>query len=210
MSGNQNNMWGNVQSIFSTAKKAESISKLYGLPLFDNKNTFEGEDDIEAGDSTSMLHKISKGVKQQIEVETSYKTFLITLAIGVGFLLGSSVFLPFVIISPYKFILLFSIGSLITLFSFIFIYGTTEFVKKLFEKERIVFTICYLVGLVVGLYNAYQGNYLYSIICAGVQLVTLIIFVLTFIPGGKSGINLILAAIKQPFIMIWDRIRGRN
>jgi hypothetical protein len=162
------------------------------------KNT-QTDEDIEAGDSSSLLGQIKTNIKESIEVKTSYKWFLIIASIGFLFVFLSLLFLPFVAINPQKFLTLFSIGSILILSSFIFIYGTTEYFRMLFTNERFVFTSVYIVSILLGLYSAYVKNlYILSFICVLIQIITLVIFTLSFIPGGKSGISFILNMLITP------------
>jgi hypothetical protein len=173
--------------------------------LFAKEETIEYED-LESGDSTSMLTKVKQNVVSSIEVETSYKTFFIVLAVGMGIVCFSMIFLPFVIVSPQKFLSLFSLGSMVILASFIFVYGTVEYFKMLFERSRLVYSITYIASILLGFYFAFvQGSFLFSLICVGVQVVTLSIFVLTFIPGGSSGITFILETLKAPVLGLFNK-----
>ena len=179
------NKWLNVKSLFSSTTVNE---------------------DVEAGDQTSMLNRIKNNLSSTIEVQTSYKYFFIVLVIGVVFLILSLMFLPIMVLYPQKFLSLFSIGSLITLSSFIFIYGTVNYIKMLFEKKRVVYTMSYIVSIVLGLYFAYiKGYFIHSLICAIIQMITLVIFILTFIPGGNSGITFILELLMSPIKKLFSK-----
>ncbi len=166
----------------------------------------QANEDIEAGDNTNLLGKITSGLTNTIEVQTNYKAFFIVLSVGIIFLVFSLMSLPFVVIFPQRFLSLFSIGSIITLSSFIFIYGTAKYFSMLFEKSRLHFTIFYIVSLVLGFYFAYIKEYfLYSLICAIIQMITLVIFTLSFIPGGNSGISFILALLMKPIKKLFNK-----
>jgi hypothetical protein len=172
------NNWLNVKSFFSSPQANE---------------------DLEAGDQSNLLGKITSNITNTIEVQTNYKAFFIVLAVGIIFVIFSLMSLPFVVIFPQKFVSLFSMGSVITLSSFIFIYGTGKYFKMLFEKSRLHYTIAYIVSIVLGFYFAFIKEYfLYSLICAVIQMITLVIFCLTFIPGGSTGITFILELLKKP------------
>lgn len=175
------------------------------------------DSDIEAnnnnpGDSKikRCKQKILKTIEENLEVEKSYKTFSIMIFIGLGMLCLSLLFLPVIIFSPSKFVMCFSLGSMIILSSFIFIYGTKSYVEKLFAKNRFVFTILFLVSIILGLYFSISGNYLISIFLAAFQLVTLVVFTLTFFPGGSTGISFIGNLLLSPFRNIWSRLTGQG
>jgi hypothetical protein len=175
----------------------------------DVKSFFSGptaNEDIEAGDQTNLLGKITSNFTNTLEVQTNYKAFFIVLGVGIIFLIFSLMSLPFVVLFPQKFLSLFSIGSVITLSSFIFIYGTAKYIKMLFEKSRLPYTIAYIVSIVLGVYFAFIKEYfLYSLICAVVQMITLVIFCLTFIPGGSTGITFILELLKKPIKKLFNK-----
>jgi hypothetical protein len=167
-------------------------------------------DDIEAGDNTSMLQKIKMNVQTSIEVEPSYKTFFLVLSVGLVVIFFSLMFLPMIALYPQKFLSLFSLGSIIVLASFIFVYGTVEYLKMLFSRERVAFTLVYLCSIGVGLYFAYFKNYyIFSLICACIQMITMIVFTLTFIPGGKSGIGFIMSMLSAPLKGVFNKMLGK-
>lgn len=200
-----NNLFSNFTKLFGN-KPADNI---YDDNLDNIVIKTHANEDLEAGDNSGMLNKLKLNVSNSIEVEKSYKSFFITIAIGFGFLALSLIFLPFVILQPQKFLSLFSIGSLFVLGSFIFIHGTKEYFTMLFDTKRKFFTIAYLISLLLGFYYAFiKGYFLISLICTAVQLVTLIIFTLSFIPGGNSGIALILSMLQSPALNMISKFRG--
>ena len=177
----------------------------------DNPNTTLNESaNAEASDPNSLKNKIMKKLQDNIEVEKSYQTFFILLLIGLGLLCVSLMFLPVIIISPYKFVLCFSIGSLLILTSFIFVYGTKSYFETLFSKSRFLFTILFLSSILLGLVFAWSEYFFFSLICSFFQLVTLIVFTLSFIPGGHGGITFIGRMLSSPFTNMWMRIAGQS
>jgi len=167
------------------------------------------EDDIEANDQTSMINTVKNNLKKTIDVETNYTTFFIIFAIGLLFLVMSFLFLPMVILLPQKFVFLFSIGSIILLSSFIFIYGTLNYLKMLFEGKRWIYSVIYLGSIMIGFYfSFFNPNYLYCLISAIIQVIMLIIFVLSFIPGGETGISFIISGLKLMLTNIWKKVFG--
>lgn len=136
-----------------------------------------------------------------IEVEKSYTSFFILLGLGAFILFLSMMFLPIAVIRPQKFVSLFSLGSLLTITSFIFIYGTKEYFKMLFKSGRALMTTLYLSSIIIGVYFSFTDTWMIvSHLCAVIQLVTLITFVLTFIPGGNAGISFMWSTFKSFFV----------
>lgn len=152
--------------------------------------------------------KVINILKQNLEVEKSYKVFFIVLSVGLAMICLSLMFLPVIVFSPQKFVLCFGLGSLSVLTSFLFMYGTASYFEMLFSAKRFPFTVLFLVSIILGIYFAYAGHYFISVICAAAQLLSLIIFTLSFIPGGSSGITLIVSMLKSPFTNMWMKIRG--
>lgn len=140
-------------------------------------------------------------VISMIEVEKSYTSFFVVLAFGFVVLFFSLMFLPFVILRPQKFVSLFSIGSFLIITSFIFIYGTKNYLNMLFNSSRRILTCLYLLSIFIGIYFSFNETYIIvSHICAILQLITLITFTLSFIPGGNMGISFMWNMFKSMFI----------
>ena len=118
----------------------------------------------------------------------------------------SFLFLPMILIAPKKFVSLFSMGSLITIFSFIFYYGTYDFLLMLFNKDRRWFTSGFLISVGIGVYFSFYPTYMIiSIICSGFQMIVMFMFILSFIPGGKAGIDFMINIILSPFKKIFSK-----
>jgi hypothetical protein len=157
-------------------------------------------DQGEQADQATLLGKIKNNFQEVIEVKTSYKSFFIVFFIGLFFILLSMLFLPLIAFSPQKFLSLFSLGSLIIILSFIFMYGTTEYFNMLFKRERLIYSFVYFLALTLGIYSAYvKDSYILSLVSVALQFITVIIFCLSFIPGGSTGISFILSILKSPF-----------
>jgi len=114
-----------------------------------------------------------------------------------GCLLGAAVCffvafltLPLLAIRPAKFALAFSLGSLLVMFGFSVLIGPINHVKHLLSKERLPFSIAYVVSLALTLYFSLGAHsYLGSLICAIAQVVALISYVLAYFPGGVTTLR---------------------
>jgi hypothetical protein len=192
-------IWSRMSSSFSSKSNKNNSNDM---------NLIDETDDMETGDFTTL---IKKNLSQSIEVDKSYKSFFIALSVGCGFIFLSLIFLPWIAFAPQKFLSFFSLGSLITMFSFIFIHGTSTYCSMLLSKERFIFTIIYFASVFVSIYTAYiNQSYILSLVSVTVQVFTLIIFCLSFIPGGKSGINFLLSMAWAPFAEFINRIKGNS
>lgn len=99
-------------------------------------------------------------------------------------------FLPLLLINPRKFSLLFTLGSVFTLSSFSFLWGPYSHMIHLFSKERLPFTLVYLSTLVATLYFAMGlQSAILTPIAAVLQVLALLWFVISYIPGGQTGLK---------------------
>jgi hypothetical protein len=151
--------------------------------------------------------KISVYMKEKVQVETNYTYFFILLSIGLVCFCSSLFILPFVFLSPGNFIFFFSIGCIFILISFLFVYGTQVYFSKLFSSERVYFTLLFFGSLIVGIVSScFTSSFLLSLICAVLQLISLLVFVLSFIPGGNTGIGFIGSSLMYPL----NKLLGRE
>ena len=189
---NIKNKIGNAYSNF--------VNKLKGYTKLGNNNS--NVMDNNNNNNSDCLKKFST----YIEIEKSYKIFFLFFLIGIGITMLSFLFLPMFLIAPKKFVSLFSMGSLITIFSFIFYYGTYDFLLMLFNKDRRWFTSGFLISVGIGVYFSFYPTYMIiSIICSGFQMIVMFMFILSFIPGGKAGIDFMINIILSPFKKIFSK-----
>ena len=155
--------------------------------------------------SNSCLNKIKNCFISKIQVETSYLKFGIMFFTGIIIIIISFIFLPLVVIAPKKFTLLFALGTFVSISSFIFYFGTNKFFDVLFNKDRIWFTVIYLAGFFGCLFfpTFFGKNYFLILVFSGLELISTLFFILTFLPGGYSSIkmftNLFCSQIKRIF-----------
>ena len=117
--------------------------------------------------------------------------FMTFLGLGVTCFSLALAYIPVLVFYARKFSLLFSLGSIFTMFSFAFLWGPVNHVRNLFgTRDRLPFTTVYLVSLFATLYFAMglQSTVL-TVIAASAQVFALLWFVLSFIPGGQTGLK---------------------
>lgn len=188
------NFFGSAKEETQQLNDPENNSK-FGSVLNSAKNFFTGAKEEERPQTTY------EKIVSYIEVETSYTTFLIVLALGFFVIFMSLFFLPTIIIYPQKFVSLFSLGSFIIISSFIFIHGTKAYLEMLFNEDRRLYTISYFLSIFVGIYfSNFTTMFIVSHICSMLQLLIMAFFILSFIPGGQTGISFILGMIKSFFV----------
>ena len=151
------------------------------------------------------LSKFKNYLISNIQVETSYLKFGIVFVTGMVIIMISLFFLPLILISPKKFALLFALGTFVSILSFIFYYGTLQFFELLFNKDRIWFTVVYLTGFFGCLFfpTFFGKNYFIILVFSGLEMISTLFFILTFLPGGYSSIrifsNLFISQFKRLF-----------
>lgn len=150
--------------------------------------------------------KLAITIISKMEVQRNITLFLSLLGLG-SLLLCFSIFLiPFIITSPSKFSMCFAFGCILVLISFLFYHGTKNYILKLFDKKRFTITILFICSILIGIIFSIGKHYLISLFCSLFQLISLVLFVLTFIPGGKNGINCIKRQVTSPFVKVFMRM----
>ena len=147
--------------------------------------------------------KMAHAIISKVEVEKNTTVFISLLGIGCFLICLSLLMIPLIITSPSKFSMCFGLGSVLILISFLFYHGTKNYVMKLFDKKRFIITILFICSIFLGLIFSLGKHYFISLLCSLFQLISLILFILTFIPGGKYGINCIKRKMSSPFINIF-------
>lgn len=116
--------------------------------------------------------------------------FMTSLVLGIICFGLAISFLPMLVINPRKFSLLFSLGSLFTISSFSFLWGPYNHITHLFGKERLPFTLVYFTTLTATLYFAMGlQSAILTPIAAVMQVIALVWFVISYIPGGQTGLK---------------------
>jgi len=117
-----------------------------------------------------------------------------------------------VLLSPAKFAISFTLGSLCFMTAFALLDGPWQHIKRMFTKERLLFTSWYLLSMVLTLYCALiLKNYLAIIISACFQLAALAWYGASYIPGGATGLKFItrmflltLKSLVKPCFRSWS------
>ncbi|XP_064386280.1 uncharacterized protein LOC135334849 [Halichondria panicea] len=116
--------------------------------------------------------------------------FFTTLILGLLCFIMAIALSPMLVLRARKFAILFTLGSVCSLGSFSFLWGPWEHVKHLLSVSRLPFTISYLTTIALTLYCALGlHNTLFTLICAVAQLLALIWFLVSYLPGGVTGLS---------------------
>ena len=194
-------------------KYTQFINNIKNLATKNKKETSTNEVKISTSENEeqnqqpkSCKDKMANAIIEKVEVEKNITVFISLLGIGC-FLICLSIFLlPLIITSPSKFSMCFALGSILILVSFLFYHGTKNYIMKLFDKKRFIITILFVCSIILGLIFSLGKHYFISLLCSLFQLISLILFVLTFVPGGKKGINCIKKKMSSPFVNIFMKI----
>ncbi|KAF6213933.1 hypothetical protein GE061_011661 [Apolygus lucorum] len=115
--------------------------------------------------------------------------FCICIGMGVFCFTIAAMYIPVLFLKARKFSLLYTMGSLFMICSFSFLWGPMTHLKHLFSKERFWFTFTYVSTMSMTLYFAlYQHSTPFTVLSAVFQLIALLWFLMSYIPGGHTGL----------------------
>jgi Got1/Sft2-like family len=121
--------------------------------------------------------------------------FLSALFFALAFFVG----VPMLAVKPQKFALSFTCGSLTFIASFGILKGPYEHLVSMFAAERMFFTTIYMGSMFLTLYlTCTKGGlkgYALVLISSAVQLVALLWYLVSFLPGGTMGLSVVSRAI---------------
>lgn len=130
--------------------------------------------------------------------------FLSCIFFGLGLTVG----LPMITVRPQKFALSFTFGSITFMGSFAILRGPQAHMAGMFSEDRIIFTICYVMSMVLTLYFTFSAHgikgFITVITCSILQMVTLIWYLITFLPGGAQGMKILMSTMVtmiRPFMV---------
>lgn len=203
------NLSSDLNSYLSRSTSSSSLSSVtsklpaFKLPTLDSLRTFgssggQQEDEepflgvqVDAGDSQqSWLARKAEEHLPSLNKKQRVIGFMTCLILGmICFGLAVSL-LPILLINPRKFSLLFSLGSAFTMSSFSFLWGPYQHMVHLLSKERLPFTTVYISTLALTLYFAMGlQSAILTPIAAVAQVIALTWFVVSYIPGGQTGLR---------------------
>ncbi|CAM9310947.1 unnamed protein product [Discosporangium mesarthrocarpum] len=145
----------------------------------------------ESGDAGSII----MGMTYQQRFNGFVAMLLLSmLFFALAFLVG----LPTIILRPSKFALTFTLGSLCFMGSFAMLKGPTKHVLSMCAVDRLPFSVAYLGSMAGTLYACMvMRSYLVVVTLSGVQILALLWYFLSFVPGGSRGMSYFLSAIMK-------------
>ncbi|XP_041377767.1 protein transport protein sft2-like [Gigantopelta aegis] len=116
--------------------------------------------------------------------------FFTCLLLGTFCFSIASLYIPLLVIKARKFAVLYTLGSLFVIFSFSFLWGPVNHMKHLFSMGRLPFTTAYFGSLLATVYfSMWVKSTLFTVFFAVVQIITLVWYIVSYIPGGQTGLK---------------------
>ena len=187
----------------STEIEKDNKENIESNKIEDSNRLTTSSKEEETKNKESFRDKIANKIIEKLEVERNILLFILLILIGIGLIIFSFFLLPMIMISPGKFSFCFAVGSIFILISFLFLVGTRNYVNKILDNKRIFISISFILSIFIGIGFSLGHHYFISLICSGVQLISMIMFILTFIPGGRAGIDCIKRTLSSPFTKLF-------
>ena len=160
-------------------------------------NFFKKQDpvvqDVEAGPKPaitgSILERIGSKANSLVETAENYQTGLIIIGTGFVFLMLATIFLPFFVISPYKFCAFYSMGT-ITIFAGILVIKGKELAVSLMSKRYVLFTLMFVLSFLGEFYFAiFDKRYLMVLVFLALHTLSCVYLLFAAVPGGVKLLN---------------------
>jgi hypothetical protein len=104
---------------------------------------------------------MQNSVTKSLDTGTNYYAFFAFFVVGCLFFMLAFTFLPLILITPAKFNLFFSLGSLFMQLSLAFYHGPMNYLKILFKKENILISALYIGSVLLAVYTSlFWGTYI--------------------------------------------------
>ena len=187
----------------STEIEKDNKENIESNKVEDSNRLTTSSKEEETKNKESFRDKIANKIIEKLEVERNILLFILLILIGIGLIIFSFFLLPMIMISPGKFSFCFAVGSIFILISFLFLVGTRNYVNKILDNKRIFISISFILSIFIGIGFSLGHHYFISLFCSGVQLISMIMFILTFIPGGRAGIDCIKRTLSSPFTKLF-------
>lgn len=133
-----------------------------------------------------------------------YLAFGVCLVASAFLFMLAMLHLPLVVLRPGKFVVPYCMASLFIFTSFGFLHGFVSYTKHLFSPSRLIYSLWFMGSTAGTLYSALSlHSYLLTVIMALVQMAAVIVFLVSYVPGGSTGISfvssMLTSSIKSRF-----------
>jgi len=127
-----------------------------------------------------------------------YAAFGLCLASSLLLLLIAFFRMPLSVLFPGKFVLPLCLANLFLFISFGFLHGFASYAKHLISRERWPFTALFFGATMATFYVAYFIQfYPVTLIFTLIQLAATVSYMISYIPGGQTGLSFIGSTIKS-------------
>ncbi|KAE9614726.1 hypothetical protein Lal_00036158 [Lupinus albus] len=156
---------------------------------------------------TATFNVVSKGVRDipanfqsatsTIPSGKSLVYFGLLLTTGIFFIfIAFTLFLPVIVILPQKFAISFTLGCGFIIGSFFALKGPKTQLTHMFSNERLPFTVGFICTMVGTIYvSMVRHSYILSVLFSLLQVLSLGYYVISYFPGGSTGMRFITSAI---------------
>ncbi|XP_003387372.1 PREDICTED: protein transport protein SFT2-like [Amphimedon queenslandica] len=159
---------------------ARALSSLWGG---------NGSSNLESGQTDSIGSGSAFGLSKKERIVG----FFLCLGLGILCFALALALTPMILLKSRKFAALFTMGSLFSLGSFSFLWGPWSHLKHLLSRDRLPFTAVYVGTIIATLYFALGvHSTILTLFCAALQILALIWFLVSYIPGGTTGLSFML------------------
>mmetsp|Transcript_31041 Transcript_31041/g.43012 ORF Transcript_31041/g.43012 Transcript_31041/m.43012 type:complete len:244 (+) Transcript_31041:99-830(+) len=156
-----------------------------------------------------------KSIKNSVKSVTSVPSraqvyyFIGLFGAGVFFLfLALTVALPVIVVFPTKFALCFTLGCFLIVSSFVVLKGWRLQTAHMLSHERLPFTVGFAGSMGMTLYAALvQHSYINSLFFSGIQVLALVYYLCSYLPGGAAGLHMLTAITSRMFGMCLGSVR---
>lgn len=166
------------------------------LPLYEGMPNMSIQNIRETMESQMPRKILGMNYQQRFKVFTGLillSVLFFALAFGVG--------MPLIATRPQKFAISFTFGSLLFMGSFGILKGPMEHLKGMCAGDRKYFTAIYLASMFATLHFTFnQGGvrgYVYVMVASGCQIVALMYYLISFLPGGAMGLRILISGMCQ-------------
>jgi len=153
-----------------------------------------------AARSGSNFFKSKKFNYEYLGMSITQRIVAFVICAGVGMILFINALYKMLIIAltPTGFVVPYVLSNLLFFVMFGFVSGFKTHLSRLMSKDKRAFTLAFVAVTCLTLYSAFTKKNIIWVFCFGiVQVFAFIAFVITFLPGGSSGlISLLNLAIE--------------
>lgn len=146
----------------------------------------------EAPPKTAMEEVADCGCCPSMSRKTRLLGFVICYGIGTFFWLLSTPAIPLIFIKPAKFAVPYTLGSLISMGSTMFMVGPAKQIKNMCKEDRRLTTSIYLGSMIGTLVFAMLGGIIGTVLCIAcivAQFLSMVWYVASYVPGGQTMVK---------------------